>query len=176
MVVVYSFIFSIVLVHGLGLERVLMHSHSKFDLKYYVKNFCLVLFIAVITYILQKYIFFNFLYFMPFVATALFFAADILLAKIFPHAVIGKYEKNFSFGLLLFVLFEATSLLQLLIIIIVGFVSLFLCEYIAKACNAIMPQRNVNYYLRLASLSMIMLGLMTLVINAANNFFLNFMF
>ena len=169
MVVVYSFIFSIVLVHGLGLERVLMHSHSKFDLKYYVKNFCLVLFIAVITYLLQKYIFFNFLYFMPFVATALFFAADILLAKIFPHAVIGKYEKNFSFGLLLFVL-------QLLIIIVVAFVSLFLCEYIAKACNAIMPQRNVNYYLRLASLSMIMLGLMTLVINAANNFFLNFMF
>lgn len=176
MVLVCSLLFSIVLIYGIGLERVLLFAHRPFDWRYYAKNFCLVLAVSSAGYFLQKYVFFNLLFFMPFVLAAIFFASEFLLSKIIPQTSIGKQEKNITFGLSLFALFEAPSFLDLLTVIAVGFISLMVCTCFLNSYNRITAQRNTNYYQRLASLSLIMLGLMMLIITSANAYFLNFLF
>lgn len=178
MILVFSLLFFITLVCGIGLERALIFSRIKFDFWFYGKNFCLAILTSSPVYFLQKYFFslIDILFFVPFVLIGFILFANLLVSKIFEEKSLAKKEMNFLIGISLFALFEASSFVGLLLIIVVGFLSLLICELLLKAFMQLIAKRNANYYLKLGSLSLVMLGMITLVIAAINVFYMNFLF
>lgn len=178
MILVFSLLFFITLVCGIGVERALIFSRSNFDLWFYGRNFCLSVLGTSLIYFLQKYFFapVDLLFFIPFLLIGFLLLANLLVSQIFEEKTLAKKEINFLVGISLFALFEASSFFNLILIIVVGFLSLLLCELLLKAFTALVAKRRASYYLKLGSLSLIMLGMISLIIAAINLFYLNFLF
>lgn len=166
LIIVYGFVSSIVLVCGIGLERLIIFSRNKFDILYYTRNFLISLLSTTLIYLFSNIFAGRLLKFMPFCLIGLLALVDKLANNIFNDKSLAPLEKNFLVGISLFAFFEAYSLLSLITILSTGFLSLIICDILVKAFYLILKQRSANYYLKLIPLILVFLGLLTVVFSS----------
>lgn len=147
MLLFYTFTSSVIFIHGIGLERLFIHSGNKKGLYIFILKTLLLLSIAVtLLWNLNIYILlpFNLYFILPLVAIItvllLEMAVDILFKKLlakktFYSNIPGLEEKEtvFSCGLVFFVLYEAGSFIEALTIPAAACVGLFIFSHILNA-------------------------------------------
>lgn len=161
---IYTFFSSIVLMRGIGLERLMIFSHYKFDVFYYIKNFVLAFVGTIPAYFFSK-IAGRFLPLVPFFLILVLFLLDLLCDQFLQKKSLAPNEKNFTYGISLLALFECYSFFSLVLLLLAGFISLIFYDILLKSINKIIASRNTNYYLRLGSLSLISLGIIVAMIS-----------
>lgn len=167
LLLIYGFISAIVLTRGIGLERLLIFSKAKFDIFYYIRNFVIALLASYITYIYMITAITSWLLFLlPLVLLGSLLFLEWIEEKLFKIKTLAKKEKNFLYGISLLAVFEAHSFASVIVLLPVGFLSLMFCDVLLKAINKVLASRPTNYYLRLVSLSLISLGIISAIISA----------
>lgn len=161
----YILFSSIILLRGIGLDRLMICAHAPFDFFYYIRNFVIAILASGIAYFFMK-VTQRFIPLVPFILITLLLLLDILADVLFKNKTRAPHEKNFSYGIPLLALFESYSLLSLCIIVFGAFVCLLFYEILLKSINKIVSERATNYYMRLASLSLISLGIITALLSA----------
>lgn len=158
----YFLISSIVFVYCIGIERVLIFSNINFSLAYYVKNFITSIVSGLASFFIAKTLSSSLLIFIPSICIVITFCFNFCVSKLIRTNEVAKYEKNSLFGLTLFAVFEATSFLSLVLIILIGFVSLAFFHLVLYCTRSVIKERNASYHVKLGSLMLITIGFILL--------------
>lgn len=162
LLVMYSFVSAIILERGVGIERLMIFSNSSFDVFYYLKNFFITVFVSVLSYFFLN-LPHRFLNLLPLFLIVLFLILELFVQKFFTRKSLAQKEKNFVYGITLLSIFESYSLFSLIVFLFVGFLSMMLFDVLLKSIHKTICERSTNYYLRLAPLSLISLGIIVTV-------------
>lgn len=166
-VVFYSFVSSIIFVHGIGLEYVYAHIENPRDLVSFIKNFIFIFVILSLLWPISRYVLnpigIDFL--LPVLAVFFLELLDLLFKLLLPKfSVLRPEERLFSWGLVFFCLYQAGEYKECLALIFASFVSFFIFLFIL---NAIRQKINIGSGLfewKKASLLLISMGLVLSVL------------
>ncbi|MBQ7612227.1 MAG: hypothetical protein IJU92_04050 [Spirochaetaceae bacterium] len=170
----YAFVCSIVFVYCIGCERLLLFSRLPLSVGFYVKYYIISVLSALLCFCIHIMFGYSILMFIPFFCVSITLFFDFLISRFFRINSVAPNEKNFLFGLTLFAVFEAHSFYVIFLIISIGFCSLALFDILLKSACYLINMRNTNYYLKLVSLTLIVIGCMLLGFSAFNIFITQF--
>lgn len=164
--VFYSFLSPFIFIYGIGLERLCIISNNTLShLHFYAKSFIFVFLSSTF-----GYIFFNFLayplhitFFFPFMLmTLLFFlekGVDYLYEGfIYQDKPVAHNERVFTFGTVIFSLYEACTYIELIIIIFLSFVLLFILSFLLRSIRKKVDSFNIENKLKSLPLLLLTLG------------------
>jgi len=162
----YSFASPFIFIYGIGLERLcILSNNTMTHFHFYAKNFAFVFVATSFAYIFFNFIAYplHFTFFFPlFLMTLLFFlekGVDYLYEGfIFANKPIAQNERVFTFGTVIFSLYEATTYLELLIIVFLSFALLFILSVLLRSIRKKMDAFNVENKLKNLPLLLITLG------------------
>lgn len=165
-IIFYMLACSVLFIYGIGLERLYFHSLSERPvLHFYIKNFVFVLIVSSFLWFFTKFVLFPLkMYFLlPLFLIAIIITGEnlisILYKKIFPAA---KYtvenEKVFTYGTILFGIYNSSGYSELLFTVFISFLTLFLFTIILKSIRIKIIDRNPHVYTNIMPMTLISLG------------------
>lgn len=164
----YSFVSPFIFIYGIGIERLCIISNNTVShLHFYMKSFVFVIIASTFSYI-----FFNFIayplhitFFFPFMLMSLLFFLEKGIDYLYGGFICGNKpvahnERVFTFGTVIFSLYEATSYLELLFIVFLSFAVLFALSILLRFIRKKMNMFNIENRLKNIPLLLITLGTM----------------
>ena len=162
----YTVFSPFIFIYGIGFERLCIISNNTIShFHFYAKNFIFVFIASSFSYV-----FFNFVayplhitFFFPFMLmTFLFFlekGVDYLYEGfVYGEKPIAHNERVFTFGTVIFSLYEATSYFELFIIVLLSFILLFILSTLLRSIRRKMDAFNIENKLKNVPLLLITLA------------------
>lgn len=162
----YSFLSPFIFIYGIGLERLCIISNNTLThFHFYAKNFILVFLASTFSYIFFKIIAYplHITFFFPFMMMTLLFFLEKGVDYLYEGFVYGEKpvahnERVFTFGTVIFSLYEASTYLELLIIIFLSFAILFILSILLRSIRKKIDAFNIENKLKSLPLLLITLG------------------
>lgn len=162
----YSFASPLLFVYGIGLERLCIVSNNSLShLHFYAKNFLFVFATSTV-----GYVFFNVLayplhitFFFPLLLMIMLFFGEKGIDYLYEGFVyrgkpVAHSERVFNFGTVIFALYEASSYIELLLIVLVSFVLLIIFATLVRSIRKKMDAFNIENKLKNLPQLLITLG------------------
>ncbi|UTY28263.1 hypothetical protein [Treponema putidum] len=163
-IIFYTFVSSIVFVYGIGLDclYVYLESPKKIYL-FFIKNIISLYISVSLIWALCHYVL-NTLglhFLLPILAVSFLEFLNLLVKLVYPKFSVSKpEEKIFSWGLVFFCLYQASTYQEGLALIVAGFLSLFVFLFILNAIKQKVESNEFFSEWKKASLFLISMGLM----------------
>lgn len=137
----YTLISPFMFIYGIGLERLaILSANSLNHLHFYLKNFIFVFISSTVSYFLFNFclkpLHLSFIFPLVFISILFFFEKGVIyLYEGFFDASpqIAEHEKVFTFGTVIFALYESTSYVEVLLVISISFLFMLFFSAILKA-------------------------------------------
>lgn len=164
LIIFYTFVSSIVFVYGIGLECIYVYLESpKKIYSFFIKNFIGVFISVSLIWGLCRYVL-NPLgadFLLPVLTIILLETLNFIFRPIWPKfSVLKPEEKIFSWGLVFFCLYQASSYQECIALIVSGFLSLFVFLFVLNAIKLKVEDNEVFTEWKKASLFLISMGLL----------------
>ncbi|UTC77796.1 hypothetical protein E4O04_07210 [Treponema sp. OMZ 799] len=164
LIIFYTFVSSIVFVYGIGLECLYVYLESpKKIYSFFIKNVIAVFISVSLIWGLCRYVL-NPLgvgFLLPVLAISFLESLNLIFKLIWPKFICLKpEEKIFSWGLVFFCLYQASTYLECLALIFSGFFSLFVFLFVLNAIKQKTADNETFTEWKKASLFLISMGLM----------------
>lgn len=175
-IIFYTLTSSTLFIYGIGLERLYFHSLSERPvLHFYIKNLIFIFITSSVLWLFSKYVLFplKFYFLLPlFFITAAVSAEKLisnLYGRLFSSAnYTAENEKIFTYGTILFTLYNASSYIELIFIIFTAFLTLFLFTAVLKSVRIKIINGNSNVYGKIMPLTLISLGIIGFILYSAD--------
>ncbi len=163
LIIFYTFVSSIVFVYGIGLECLYIYlENPKKIYAFFIKNVIAVLISVSLIWALCRYIL-NPLgagFLLPVLTISFLEALNLIFKLIWPKfSGLKPEEKIFSWGLVFFCLYQASTYRECLALIFSGFFSLFIFLFVLNAIKRKTADKEVFTEWKKASLFLISMGL-----------------
>lgn len=166
--VFFSFVSPLIFVYGIGLERLCINSNNTIShIHFYAKNFLLVFFASTLGYIFFKFLAYplHITFFFPLILMAILFFLEkgidyLYEGFVYAEKHVAHNERVFTFGTVIFSLYEASDYLELLIIVVLSFLILFILTTLLRSIRKKMDTFSIENKLKNLPLLLLTLGTM----------------